>query len=145
MHTSVCSRAASVHRSTPRRRRQLDAGGGRDGLIKKDTPVTYSRATRTDADAYIDSKIMTDRTTLRLSDERKRLLDQASAIVASGPGDDPPRSDVIDAALTHLIQSEQNLDDVRDAGDLDPQTIKRLANTDVLRYRYRSSVDSNWR
>jgi hypothetical protein len=88
---------------------------------------------------------MTDRTTLRLSDERKRLLDQASSIVASGPGDDPPRSDVIDAALTHLIQSEQNLDDAREAGDLGPQTIKRLANTDVLRYRYRSSVDSTWR
>jgi hypothetical protein len=88
---------------------------------------------------------MTDRTTLRLSDERKRLLDRASKIVANGPGDDPPRSDVIDAALTHLIQSKQNLDEVRDAGNLDPATVKRLANTDVLRYRYRSSVDSRWR
>lgn len=88
---------------------------------------------------------MTERTTLRLSDERKRLLDQASAIVASGPGDDPPRSDVIDAALAHLIDSKANLDDVRDAGDLNPATVKRLANTRVLRYKYRSDVDNCWR
>jgi hypothetical protein len=51
---------------------------------------------------------------------------------------------VIDAALTHLIQSEANFDDVREAGDLNPATVKRLANTDVLRYRYRSSVESSW-
>jgi len=35
----------------------------------------------------------TDRTTLRLSDERKRLLDQAKEIVASDPSDDPPMSE----------------------------------------------------
>jgi len=86
---------------------------------------------------------MTDRTTLRLSDERKRLLDQASEIVASGPGDDPPRSDVIDAALTHLIQSVENVDDAR--GEVDPATIQRLANTDVVALHYRTSVDSRWR
>lgn len=79
------------------------------------------------------------------SDERQRLLDRASATVADGPADDPPWSDVIDAALTHLIQSRENLDDVREAGDLDPATMKRLANTDVLRYRYRNPVDSPWR
>ncbi|ELY59285.1 hypothetical protein C492_11120 [Natronococcus jeotgali DSM 18795] len=50
----------------------------------------------------------TDRTTLRLSDERKQLLEDAAGIVVDGPEDDPPRSDVIDAALTHLIESEQN-------------------------------------
>ena len=57
---------------------------------------------------------MTDRTTLRLSDERKRLLDQAEEIVASDPSDEPPMSDVIDAALTHLIETQENLEDVRD-------------------------------
>jgi hypothetical protein len=86
---------------------------------------------------------MTDRTTLRLSDERKRLLDQAEAIVANGSADDPPRSDVIDAALTHLIQSVENIEDAR--GDVDPETIQRLANTDVLALHYRTSVDSRWR
>ena len=50
----------------------------------------------------------TDRTTLRLSDERKRLLDQAKEIGASDPSDDPPMSDVIDAALTHLIPCDTN-------------------------------------
>lgn len=86
---------------------------------------------------------MTDRTTLRLSDERKRLLDQASGIVASGPGDDPPRSDVIDAALTHLIQSVENIEDAR--GDVNPETIQRLANTDGVALHYRTSVDGRWR
>jgi hypothetical protein len=86
---------------------------------------------------------MTDRTTLRLSDERKRLLDQAGQIVADGPHDDPPRSDIIDAALTHLIESKENIDDAR--GELDPTTIQAVANTSVLKLHYRTSVDSEWR
>jgi hypothetical protein len=86
---------------------------------------------------------MTDRTTLRLSDERKRLLDQAGAIIASDEHDDPPRSDVIDAALTHLIQSKQNIDDAR--GEVSPETIQKIANTDVLALHYRTSIDSRWR
>lgn len=86
---------------------------------------------------------MTDRTTLRLSDERKRLLDQASEIVANGPSDDPPRSDVIDAALTHLIQSRENIDDARD--EFNPKTIQQIANTEVLGIHYRTSVESRWR
>lgn len=86
---------------------------------------------------------MSDRTTLRLSDERKRLLEQASEIVADGTDDDPPTSDVIDAALTHLIQSSENIDAARD--DYDPETIKDIANTDVLRLYYRTNVESPWR
>jgi len=83
---------------------------------------------------------MTDRTTLRLSDERKRLLDRASEIVSDGSSEDPPRSDVIDAALTHLIQSKQNIEDAR--ADVDPGTIQPLANTDVVALHYRTSVGS---
>lgn len=86
---------------------------------------------------------MSDRTTLRLSDERKRKLDRASEIVASGATDDPPMSDVIDAALTHLIQSKQNIDQGRE--EYDPQTIQNLCNTDVLALHYRTSIDSRWR
>ena len=85
----------------------------------------------------------TDRTSLNLTDERKRLLEEAADIVASDPADDPPRSDVIDAALTHLIQSKQNVEDAR--GDVDPETIQQVANTDVLALHYRTSVDSRWR
>lgn len=48
---------------------------------------------------------------------------------------------VIDAALAHLVQSRNNIDDVR--GELDPSTIHRF-NTDVLRLRYRTSVESQW-
>ena len=86
---------------------------------------------------------MTDRTTLRLSDERKRKLDQASEIVAGGPDDDPPMSDVIDAALTHLIESEDNIQKVRDR--YPPQEIKDCCNTSVLGLRYRTSIESKWR
>ncbi|WP_050032839.1 DUF7386 family protein [Halorubrum halophilum] len=86
---------------------------------------------------------MTDRTTLRLSDERKRKLDRASKIVAGGADDDPPMSDVIDAALTHLIESEDNLQKVRD--QYPPQEIKDCCNTSVIGLRYRTSIDSKWR
>jgi len=82
------------------------------------------------------------RTTIRLTDERERLLEQAKSIVAAGPTDDPPNSDVIDAALTHLIESRQNLDDAR--GELDPTIIKYF-NTTIVGLRYRTSVESRWR
>ncbi|DAC85260.1 hypothetical protein [Natrinema versiforme] len=85
----------------------------------------------------------TDRTSLSLPDERKRLFEQAEEIVADGSRDDPPRSDVIDAALTHLIQSAENIDDAR--SEYDPQTIKDIANTDVLRLYYRTDIESPWR
>jgi hypothetical protein len=84
----------------------------------------------------------TKRTTIRLTDERQRLLEQASSIVAAGPTDDPPNSDVIDAALTHLIESRENLDAARE--ELDPTTIKYF-NTTVVGLRYRTSVESRWR
>ncbi len=85
----------------------------------------------------------TDRTSLKLTDERKILFDKASEIVASDRDDDPPRSDVIDAALTHLIESQENLKDVRDK--YPPQQIKDCSNTSVLGLRYRTSIDSKWR
>ena len=84
----------------------------------------------------------TKRTTLRLSDERQRLLDEAKEIVADGQYDDPPNSDVIDAALTHLIESRENLDTAR--GELDPTTIQQF-NTSVIGLRYRTSIESRWR
>ena len=86
---------------------------------------------------------MTDRTSLTLSDERKRLFDKASEIVAADEHDDPPRSDVIDAALTHLIESRANLDDVRD--EYAPATVKDCCNTSVLGLRYRTSIEERWR
>ena len=84
----------------------------------------------------------TKRTTIRLSDERQRLIDQAKGIVADGPDDDPPTSDVIDAALTHLIQSRENLDEARD--ELDPVTIQYF-NTDVIALHYRTRIENHWR
>lgn len=84
----------------------------------------------------------TKRTTIRLSDERQLLLEKAKEIVAKGPNDDPPTSDVIDAALTHLIESKDNLESVRE--ELDPTTIKQF-NTSVLALRYRTNIESRWR
>ncbi|WP_158056017.1 DUF7386 family protein [Halorussus halophilus] len=85
----------------------------------------------------------TKRTTLRLSDERKRLIEQAEQIVASGPHDEPPTSEVIDAALTHLIESQANIDDAR--SEHPPHVIQDIANTSVIGLRYRTSVESKWR
>ncbi|WP_424007656.1 DUF7386 family protein [Haloferax denitrificans] len=86
---------------------------------------------------------MSKRTSLKLTDERQLLFDKASEIVARDASDDPPRSDVIDAALTHLIESYENLEDVRDA--YPPQTVKDCCNTSVLGMRYRTSLESRWR
>jgi len=85
---------------------------------------------------------MSRRTSLKLTDERERQLEKASEIVASGPDDDPPMSVVIDAALAHLIQSEENVREARD--ELDPATIQRF-NTDVVGFRYRTRIESRWR
>ena len=85
---------------------------------------------------------MAKRTSLKLTGDRQRLLDQATEIVAADETDDPPMSVVIDAALTHLVQSRQNIDDAR--GEIEPTTIQQF-NTDVLGLRYRTSVESRWR
>jgi hypothetical protein len=70
-------------------------------------------------------------------------LDLATEIAAADESDDPPMSDVIDAALTHLIESRENLDDVRDR--YPPAEVKDCCNTSDLRLRYRTSIDSTWR
>ena len=85
---------------------------------------------------------MSRRTSLKLTDERERQLERASEIVASGPDDDPPMSVVLDAALAHLIQSEENIREARD--ELDPTTIQQFS-TDVLGLRYRTRIESRWR
>jgi len=78
----------------------------------------------------------------RLTDERQRMLDRAKDVVAAGPNDDPPNSVVIDAALTHLLESRHNLDQAR--SEMDPTTIQKF-NTSVLGLRYRTSIESRWR
>lgn len=85
---------------------------------------------------------MTRRTSLKITDKRERQLEKATEIVASGPDDDPPMSVVIDAALAHLIQSEENIRKVR--SELDPTTVQKF-NTDVLGLRYRTEIQSRWR
>lgn len=84
----------------------------------------------------------TKRTTIRLTDERQRLLDRAKDTVASGPTDDPPNSLVIDAALTHLIESEENLQDAMK--NMGPTIIQQF-DTSVLGLRYQAEVESQWR
>lgn len=53
------------------------------------------------------------------------------------------KCDVIDAALNHLIESEENLDDGRDR--YPPQTVKDCCNTSVLGLKYRMSIEQKWR
>lgn len=69
---------------------------------------------------------------------------------ASGPGGDArsdvpngdfPTSDVIDAALTHLIESEENPNEFGEEPTDDPQQF----NTSVLGLRYRTTVGSRYR
>ena len=86
---------------------------------------------------------MSRRTSLKLSDERERQLERASEIVASGPNDDPPMSVVIDAALAHLIESEENIREARN--EYDPVTVQQLCNTSVLGLQYRTQINSRWR
>ncbi|MDZ5810067.1 hypothetical protein U4E84_01690 [Halorubrum sp. AD140] len=86
---------------------------------------------------------MSRRTSLKLTDERERHLKRASEIVASGPDDDPPMSVVIDAALAHLIESEENIRNGR--GEYDPETVQQLCNTSVIGLEYRTRVKSRWR
>ncbi|WP_394347913.1 DUF7386 family protein [Halorussus salinisoli] len=78
-----------------------------------------------------------------MSDERKRPIEQAEQIVAADPHDDPPTSDVIDAAVIHLIESQENIDAVR--SEYPPNVIQDIANTSVIGLRYRTSVESTWR
>ncbi|MEF8825247.1 MAG: hypothetical protein V5A27_02735 [Halapricum sp.] len=47
----------------------------------------------------------TDRTSLKLTNEQKIRFDKASEIVADRADDAPPRSDVIGAGRTQLIES----------------------------------------
>ena len=82
----------------------------------------------------------TKRTTVRLSDERQLLIEKAKEIIAEGQTDDPPTSDMIDAALTHLIESKDHFEDSRH--DLSPTVIKRF-NTSVLGLRYRTAIRSD--
>ena len=86
---------------------------------------------------------MAKQTSLKLTDERQRKIDQASELIAADEYDDPPMSVVIDAALTHLLESEQNIDDAR--GEFDPETIQAIGNTSVIGLRYRTSLESRWR
>lgn len=85
----------------------------------------------------------TKRTTLRFSDERQQLLGEASEIVADSSDDDLPMTDVIDAALTHPVGSEQNIQAARD--EHPPHVIQWTANTSVRALRYRTRVESRWR
>ena len=86
---------------------------------------------------------MTRRTSLKITDERERQLERANEIVASGPDDDPPMSVVIDAALAHWVESEENIRTARE--EYDPVTIQELCNTSVLGLQYRTRIKSRWR
>lgn len=85
----------------------------------------------------------TGRLSIRKTDDRMRRLDRAKSLLARDEADDPPDSKVIDAALIHLLESAENLEDARD--EFDPRTIQQIGNTSVLKLHYRTSVDQEYR
>ena len=86
---------------------------------------------------------MTCRTSLKITDERERQLEKAREVVASGLNDNPPMSVVIDAALTYLAESEENIRNARD--EYDPVTIQEVCKTSVIGLEYRTQIKSRWR
>ena len=56
--------------------------------------------------------------------------------VGSGPDDAPPMSVVIDAALAHLVENEENIREARD--EQGPVTIQELCNTSIIGLQYRT-------
>jgi len=68
------------------------------------------------------SILITKRTSLKLSNERQRLLDQVTEIVAVDEHEELRINIMIDAAITHLIQPRQNLGKIR--SELDLKTIQ---------------------
>jgi hypothetical protein len=77
----------------------------------------------------------------RLNDDRTIMMDKLRGRL--GIEKDHWRSDLVDAALLHLFQSFENMDEAREDG-LDPTTIQRF-NTDVLQLHYRTAVDVDHR
>lgn len=144
MHEIRIHRAMSVHRFGPIRPTTLANRSHHYMNTPAKTPLRSPQrnalAPPVHTSIYMGS---TKRTTIRLSDERQLLLEKAKEIVASDLDDDPPNSDVIDAALTHLIESQENIDEARDTHP--PHVIQDIANTSVIGLRYRTSVESKWR
>lgn len=77
----------------------------------------------------------TDRTSLTLTDERRRLEDRARTKIDDLP-DVQFRTTLYDLALTHLIESIDNMEQF----DGDPQLAKQFS-TSVVRPKYRTWVD----
>lgn len=86
---------------------------------------------------------MSDQYSIRKSDERKRRVDRLKELLARDESDDVPVSKVFDAAMIHLLESAENLEDARD--EHDPRVIQAIANTSVLKLHYRTSIDQVFR
>ena len=130
----------------------MHGGPDRDGLRADHaglaTPPLYATTLlialdRRESPPCMHRKMASDRTTLRLNDKRKRKLDRAKRIVARDEHDDPPMADVFDAALEHLIESKENLEDARE--EHPPDVVQDIANTSVLGLYYRTEIESRWR
>jgi len=66
-----------------------------------------------------------DRIALRATDDREKLLDQAKGAI-----DADSDAEVIDAALEHLVESVENLEEVK--REVDAELAEQLS-TDVVR------------
>lgn len=79
---------------------------------------------------------MTERTSLTLTDDRRRLEDRARGKIDGLP-DNQWRTTLYDVALTHLLESIENAEQCRD--ELPPEYYQ-LVSTSVVRLNYRTNL-----
>lgn len=82
------------------------------------------------------NQVMTDRTSLTLTPNRRRLEDQLRHMLADELPDTQFRTTLYDMALTHLIESIENHNEF----DGDPRIQKQFA-TSVVRPKYRTHLE----
>lgn len=80
---------------------------------------------------------MADYVRYRLDDDRTIAMDLAREKL--GIEKERWRADVLDAALMHLLESLDNMEDARE--DVPPDVIQQF-NTSVLKLHYRTSLDA---
>lgn len=83
--------------------------------------------------------------TLEMTDDRARRMDKAAGLLARDDHDDPPKSKVIDAALTHLLESAENIDDYRHDlahgnSRVPPSQAQKLMGTSIMGLHFRTSM-----
>lgn len=81
----------------------------------------------------------TDRTSLTLTDDRRRLEDRARGKIDGLP-DQQWRTTLYDVALTHLDESIENAKTIREEGSVPPEYYRAMS-TSVVKLHYRTELE----